>query len=510
MDIKYKRILIINDDDKEDIFFEKYKILREYRNIIYYCNNPQEAFEIITEDNFSGFDKIILDIKIDWKIPNKYKDNLNKYVEVEELSKVNMGFMFFMYLISRGYPIGRIAFLSAYIKEQDTELKKKQELLNKVNGFKIRNQEQDELIIKYLDDVPSIKNRVRQCLENKEQKGVKAYKVIKKILKDDIGAESARILPENNKDIENNEQFFSLLEKTGLKVGCRINKKDSIVLKKWIISEPDELKKFYEFRNEMLNICEVLKKEEELNIYKLYNDGNFKKNYPKEYFDNLILKVQYEIFELAEERKIESIIRNVVNSFIAFWESLDKKYIEINADVTGLNNHAITMVLKNTRNWYAHGRVKKVDLDFCKFIFYLSIRVIYGDKKDIEKYIYDVEKVDEFNVLNDEELYREVWFKINNKIIDVKNLKTNTYTLNVVDLYYKYSLDKARKHIFLDLVDLYEMFILSLHYPYINKTSDCKYEVLFNCINYKEQEKYMKFLEKMALDCQAKLNKNNE
>lgn len=50
---QYKRALIINDDTKED-FFRKYKSLQMYEGIISYCNNPKEAFEYITSDNFGG------------------------------------------------------------------------------------------------------------------------------------------------------------------------------------------------------------------------------------------------------------------------------------------------------------------------------------------------------------------------------------------------------------------------------------------------------------------------
>ena len=75
----------------------------------------------------------------------------------------------------------------------------------------------------------------------------------------------------------------------------------------------------------------------------------------------------------------------------------------------------------------------------------------------------------------------------------------NTYTLNLVDLYYKYSNDKARKEIKLEIYDLFKMFILCLHFPFISNLKDDKYEIQFNKINYEKQEKYIIFLEKMAI-----------
>ena len=500
MDIKYKRVLIINDDDTEEAFLGKYQKLEKYRNVICYCSQPQVAFELITTENFGGFDKIILDIKIDWTIPDEYKKKITEFIDIDAMNQVNMGFILFMYLISRGYSIKRIAFLSAYIKEKDDEYTEKLELIKKISKYKKRNREQDEWIIKYVDKIPSLKNRIIRIIDSDRYKGVKAYNEIRRILNDDTASIEKSVLLDNGAEIENNEQFFQLLEKTGLKVEQKINKRDAAILEKWIISEnTEELKEFYEFRCEVLNICESMKKLEP-DIYKLYKaQKDFKKNYPPKYFEELMSKLQYEFFIFGEDKNIEIVVGNIINNIIAFWESLDKKYIDEAAAEEEISNHAITMVLKHTRNWYAHGRIESLDIGFCKFIFYLSIRLIYGRNKELDDYIETIYTLDDFEIFHNEDVYTKIWKEINEKVVVSKTLRMNTYTLNLVDLYYKYSNDKARKEIKLEIYDLFKMFILCLHFPFISNLKDDKYEIQFNKINYEKQEKYIIFLEKMAI-----------
>lgn len=45
MKVKYKRVLILNDDDTEADFFSRYKNLQSYKSMVSYCNDPVSAFE---------------------------------------------------------------------------------------------------------------------------------------------------------------------------------------------------------------------------------------------------------------------------------------------------------------------------------------------------------------------------------------------------------------------------------------------------------------------------------
>lgn len=508
MNIEYKRILIVNDDKNEEDFFKEYTSLETYRAIVRYCQDPVSAFECITLDGFGGCDKIILDIKLDWDIPEKYIDKINEYINVGEMKKqrVNNGFLIFMYLVSRGYPIDRIAFLSSYIIPEDSEFEKKEELLEMVEGFKKRDKAQDEKLVKKAGEVPSLSGRITSILGSPKYEGREAYEEIKKTLRKNMES-SNKDQVSTNEELKNNEQFFGLLRTTGLRVRKKIDKgsveKDKEV-EEWIKS--GEWESYYNFRNMVLNICEYVKDKTPA-IYDLYKPTryytSFKQNYPKDcYFQALISKIKYEVLACKGETDTNRIMENIVSDLVSFWESLDKKYIDAEVTEGDINNHALTMVLKHTRNWYAHGRIEKLGIRFCKFIFLVSIRVIYGQviaAEVLENYIGG-----KWELRNEKKLYKNMWKEINKSIIGEKKLKTNTCTINVADLYYKYSNEKARLNITLTTEDLYKMFILCLHFPDISiaDTNDgednCR--IVFNEIDYDKQEPYMIFLEKIAID----------
>ncbi len=505
MKVKYKRVLILNDDDTEADFFSRYKNLQSYKSMVSYCNDPVSAFEYITSDDFGGFDKIILDIRMEWTVPEEYLYKVKECIDTEAMGNTNMGFLIFMYLISRGYPLSRIAFLSAYITEEDDEYEEKNKILHMIEKLKKRDSEKDEEIRRNADKVPSIRKRIMNILDDKNDKGIKAYEKIKDILMQDIGS-----LPEpqrsRNEEVKNNEDFFRLLTTTGLKVENKINKKDGDKLAKWIEKEKNgELKAYYEFRNMAFNICEYIKGRVPA-IYRLYPNGKLKQRYPESYFKDLIQTIQYDISELREDKDIERIAENIIGSLTAFWESLDKRTISAGASRADINEYALTMVLKHIRNWHAHGRIEKYGIKFCRFIFLISVRVIYDRIEDIEKYVEKELKLENVRINTDEECYRKIWKDINDRIISTKGLRTNTCTINIVDLYYKYSQDKVREEITLSITDLYEMFILCLHFPdvFFSNNQDGTLRIAFHEINYESQERYMIFLEKIAMDCLGK------
>ncbi|MDE7321716.1 MAG: hypothetical protein K2N73_03125 [Lachnospiraceae bacterium] len=502
MDIKrFKRVLVINDDDTEEQFFMKNENLQKHQDMISYCNTPMQAFELITSDNFGGFDKIVLDIKLEWEIPKTYEAKLNEHVAMNAITNANIGFLIFMYLVSRGYPIDRIAFLSAYIMETDDELKEKERILEVVRGWKKRDAGQDEWLIQNADIVPSLKGRIIRTLKNNSYKGIKAYEEIKKILIQDI-APLHGSQTNTNGEVETNEAFFQLIAQTGLIVKNKINKKDKGKLEAWIGNEKtDGLREYYAFRNMVLNICEHAQTESP-DIYNCYRSNKFKTSYPDKYFEDLMKKVQYEISALKENEDIERITKNVVSILVSFWESLDKKYITDTVPaIEDINIHALTMLLKNTRNWYAHGRLKKIGIAFCRFVFLSSVRVIYGDSKILEDYIERELGLKNAVIHANEAFYKKIWKDINDKIIATKSCKANAYIINLPDLYNKYSHDEARGDIHLTIFDLYGMFILCLHFPnvVISNTGEGFFRIVFNEIDYTKQERYMLFLEKIAM-----------
>ena len=509
----YKRILVINDDDTEEDFFKKYDNLYQYKDMILYCNDSEKAFECITSDNFCGCDKIILDIKIEWNIPDKYINDIKEYVDDFNMSNKNMGFLLFIYFISRGYPINRIAFLSAYITEKDSEYEVKKKLLNELEQNKPKKKDimYEEELKKSLDKIPSLKKRILKILEQ-YPKGIKAYSEIENLLTQDIDTNQNT----ERKELESSsEAFFRQLANTGLKIKDenKINKNDKEKLQKWMVVEQSEnLKKYYDFRAMVLTVCEGIE-DKDLTIYKFYdkkdsrNNKDFQENYPKPYFKSLVTKIKDEIFEFREEKNVDKIAENIVSNLVAYWESINPKHIDIENKKESVNAHAITMVLKSTRNWYAHGRIDKLGIDFCKFIFLLSMGIIYGDNKVLKDYVQkelrlENDSIPENMTLKKEvKFYKKIWKGVNVKLVNAG--RTSTYIVNVDDLYSKYSHENARNKIKkLPVHDLYEMFILCLHFPdvIISDEKDETFIINFNEIEYNEQDPFMFYLEKIALD----------
>lgn len=507
MDIKkFRRILTINDDDTEEQFYKKYDNLQKYQDMISYCNDPIKAFEYITSDNFYGFDKIILDIKIEWEVPEKYMPQLNEYVDVKALNNTNKGFLMFMYLVARGYPINRIAFLSAYIKEKDEELEQKTRILEKIKTWKKRAAEQDSWLMQNIDQVPSLKGRIIRILKNKSYRGIKAYEEIKKILIQDIDTGSFQDSQSGiREEMENIESFFGLLSQTGLIVKNQINKKDKDKLKEWIEKEKTEdLRNYYRFRNRVLNICEFVMNRRP----HIYNSiKSLEKKYPQTYFEELMKKIQYQISAFKEDEDIEQIVENTVSSLVAFWEGTSKgaiAYTDSSLSIEDINHHALTMLLKSTRNWYTHGRLKTIGITFCEFIFLSSVRIIYGNIETLTDYI---EKDLNLNGCHPKDendaYYKKIWKNVNEKIIDANNSRdVNAYIISIDYLYSKYADEQRQDKIHLTICDLYEMFLLFLHFSNVvtSDTENESFQVAFHEIDYTKQERYMSFLERFAMD----------
>ena len=94
---KYKRILIVNDDNAKEEFLKKYKGINKWEDDILYCQNITQTLEYLIENEHFGFDKIFLDIKIKWEVEEKkYLDEIKKFVDVDSMEKDYGGFILFI------------------------------------------------------------------------------------------------------------------------------------------------------------------------------------------------------------------------------------------------------------------------------------------------------------------------------------------------------------------------------------------------------------------------------
>lgn len=170
------------------------------------------------------------------------------------------GFILFMYLLARGFPINRIAFLSAYITEEDSERTEKQQVLEFLEGQKYRKAETDEALKKRMEKVPSQKAEMLRILENPKYgtRDLKPYREIRKLLERDL--DQIRIgngQKEGMEEVESAKAFFSKIQNTGLIVENKIHKGNAGKLFNWL-QEEEELEAYYTFRSAALNICDRL------------------------------------------------------------------------------------------------------------------------------------------------------------------------------------------------------------------------------------------------------------
>ncbi|MCM0650121.1 hypothetical protein NBE98_17270 [Clostridium swellfunianum] len=112
------KYLCVDDDIRDkQLYCETYNLEPER---VLYADTLNKALDII-DNNFGEFDAAILDINI--AIENDdYLDKLKGIVTQERLkngSSTDGGFYIYLKLLDKGFPNNRIAFLSAYINEDD-------------------------------------------------------------------------------------------------------------------------------------------------------------------------------------------------------------------------------------------------------------------------------------------------------------------------------------------------------------------------------------------------------
>ncbi len=532
---KYKRVLVVNDDNTKEDFINKYKGIDKWEEDIIYCQSINDALRYLEDGQRFCCDKVLLDIKIAWDVEEKYAAKVVRLVDVDSLEKEYGGFILFMYLMAKGFPINRIAFLSAYLSEEDSERKEKEQILSFLKKQKFRRKETDNELRKLIGQVSSQKAEMLRILENPAYKPreLKPYEEITKLLEKDLeqlinpGSQNA-----NSGEMTIAREFFEKIAKTGLIVKNKINKANGDKLLSWIRNETEqELESYYAFRAAALNICDVLiefyselehKRNEKINeisnvhipqegwkkalvLEKLKKDesGKMKKKgiysharnnqqasdilqkYPPLYFAELLSTVKNMLSLNASIESMQEISNNVINSLISYWEG----FTESEQNKKNLNIFSATMALKFARNWKMHNLIQNVDVSFMYFIFSLSVFLL-GYDHDKNKEMLSWLSALELPALSNKERHEihaeEKFVEINEKLHKEK------YVLSLSKLYGEYGRDPETK-LNITVRDIYELFYLCLHFPYIEDN-----EVKFVENDCEKKDDFLKKLEQMA------------
>lgn len=545
---RYKRVLVVNDDGTKEEFVRKYKGMELWDKDIVYCQSINEALRYLESENRFCCDKILLDIKISWSAEEIYREKVARLVDVDSMETEYGGFILFMYLLARGFPINRIAFLSAYITEEDSERTEKEQVLEFLGNQKFRKAKTDEALKKRLEKVPSQKAEMLRILENPQYgpRDLRPYQEIRKLLEKDL----AQFKMENGQkegldEIDSAKDFFAKIKNTGLIVENKINKGNAGKLFNWLQDE-EELEAYYTFRSAAFNICDELigfyvgldkkknqiqdeirrmesytkdgqedwmrklvlndEKQEELDemkstgIYQYVGNPllpDFLERYPPQYFAGMLATIKNMLVLNVDSEEIKDISNNVVNNLISYWEGvcIDKKYQSLKGkDKRRINDFAACVVLKLTRNWKMHNLIGSVDFSSMYFIFSLSARLLgYGNREweFISSELMAVKLSGTGKDMCSEIHAKDLFVEMNKKMS--KDREGETFVQNLYKLYEEFGRDPLKKTS-ITIKDIYELFYLCLHFPYIEDG-----EVRFVEEGCNEKDELSRKLERIAM-----------
>ena len=540
-DKKYKRILVVNDDISEEEFVEKYKKLEEWKEDIVYCGNTNDAMIYLEDDEMFCCDKILLDIKIEWNVDDKYCGRIKKHIDIKNMQNEYGGFILFMYLIARGFPVERIAFLSAYIVEEDSEKEKKESILKFLEEQKFRKSDIDSQLKSLIDKVPSQKSNMLRILESKEYKPreLTPYAEIANLLRKDVSQSINIETVLDDRDAA--RAFFDKISATGLIVSNKINKGNTEKLATWVKNlEEIELERYYIFRGAAINICndlvnyyndidkelkaiekqslkmedswkkipieenirkKAISKIKEKGIYRCVGNNqqlaDMLTKYPPQYFIEILKRIKDMLILNVTTIQLSDISDSVINTMISYWEGLNESRDQDNASLEKIKNYSATMVLKFTRNWKMHNLIDKVDFDFMSFIFTITVYLMGSESSELVKIIGQVVKgntINEKELLGyDEALYKDINEKLNRKV----------YIINLSKLFGEYGRDSLTKFN-IGMKDIYKIFYLCLHSPKVEDN-----DVVFRSGESWINDEVWQTLEALALvNIQKSLNQN--
>ncbi len=207
--------------------------------------------------------------------------------------------------------------------------------------------------------------------------------------------------------------------------------------------------------------------------------------YPPLYFAELLSTVKNMLSLNASIESMQEISNNVINSLISYWEG----FTESEQNKKNLNIFSATMALKFARNWKMHNLIQNVDVSFMYFIFSLSVFLL-GYDHDKNKEMLSWLSALELPALSNKERHE---IHAEEKFVEInERLHKEKYVLSLSKLYGEYGRDPETK-LNITVRDIYELFYLCLHFPYIEDN-----EVKFVENDFEKKDDFLKKLEQMA------------
>lgn len=478
----YRRLLVVNDDDSREDFIRKYRGMEKWEEELFYYRNINDALRRLEKDGLFCCDKILLDIRIEWNAQGACAEDVERLVDVEKAGRAYGGFILYMYLLARGFPMDRIAFLSAYVTEEDSQREAKQAICEFLKECKIRNVKSDERLREMAEQALSQKANILRTLEAwsepSRRRNLAPYRTIQNLLEKDL--ETGEVRPSSSGEAkETARSFFDKIGSTGLIVRNKIHKGDMEKLMHFIENEPaEELGRYYQFRAAALNICdrqiayyEGLGEEKDAGIYQ-YADKSQRtelfRKYPPRYFAGVLSGVQNTLDLKTDSAGVQRISSRVVDLLISFWEGIRETRDQEEARI---NEFTVALTLKFTRNWRLHHLIEHPDVDFMIFIFALSAFALGYQGEELQILLDG--QIELRAGQEPEGSGREAWAE--QLLVRVnKALNKSVYVLSLTDLYGEYGRNSGtRKQI--QTADLYELFWLCLHFPYIAADKTLKF-----------------------------------
>lgn len=346
------------------------------------------------------YDTILIDIDFpaDEKMPPELKGYITPQKYQSYVQKVGgknkAGYPLFLYLLmAKRFPSSKICFMSANIFAGGNQFPEVDEI-RKYGGLSINREdtrnkyESLQTNIEEIGEKIGITESVPDCPEEYFSDRKKLVQHLIENILPMIDAIETR--QENKGFISSFKDFLEEFDNIGIARPIYFEKN---VMRKKLLDFITQDNAYYQLRYCIINMCDNIISQIESKHTEVIRDSflYIKKNketgeeeerkyqkYTEEDFKHLLenIKSRFHHFK-PEDHQEQQIYFNIVSDVVSFMEILKDSKEEHTADY---------ITLKFLRNMIAHGKIKKVSLEFCAFIFGISMRFLFRiDNKEYQK-----------------------------------------------------------------------------------------------------------------------------